>query len=249
MIKSFTLYNEIFRLIDTINSIEKRDEFLGKLMDFYFKEKKPKFEPNSYEETIWLNISKPIIAYKSKAVNGSKGGRPKKTEIKTEIKTENKSKTQSKNESKTQSETKTTSDVDVFVNYNNNTYALEKIGCGEEKPLNIYEFIEKNFGRLLCPIEYETINQWKSKYEEEIIKYAVRIAVLGNVKTFAYTDGILKNWESCGYKTIQEIMDSNKKPNNYECFLSPDIKKPTKEEQEQLKEMLVGGSNEQYPKR
>ena len=44
MIKNFVIYNEIFRLIDTINPIKKRDEFLGKLMDFYFKEQKPKFE-------------------------------------------------------------------------------------------------------------------------------------------------------------------------------------------------------------
>ncbi len=92
MIKNFVIYNEIFRLIDTINPIKKRDEFLGKLMDFYFKEQKPKFEPNSYEETIWLNISKPIIAYKSKVVNGSKGGRPKKPKLKPKMKAKLKAK-------------------------------------------------------------------------------------------------------------------------------------------------------------
>ena len=94
-IKSFTLYNEIFRLIDTIKPTSKRDEFLGILLDFYFKDKKPKFNRNSYEETIWINVSKPIISYKTKVINGSKGGRPKKTETKTE----------------SESESKTTSDV------------------------------------------------------------------------------------------------------------------------------------------
>lgn len=226
MIKNFVIYNEIFRLIDTINPIKKRDEFLGKLMDFYFKEQKPKFEPNSYEETIWLNISKPIIAYKSKVVNGSKGGRPKKTETKTE------------NESKTQSKIKTTSDVDVDVFVNNNV--LEKIGCGEEKPLNIYEFIENNFGRLLSPIEYETINHWKSEYEEEIIKYAVRKSVLGNVKTFAYTDGILKNWKSCGYKTLQEIIDNNKKTKEFECMKEPIIEERTEDERREIEAIENG---------
>lgn len=104
MIKSFTLYSEIFRLIDTIQPIEKRDYFLGQLLDFYFKDKKPNFKENSVEEIIWQNISKPIISYKSKVLNGSKGGRPKKTETETEIK----------------SESKTTSDVYVNVNVNSN---------------------------------------------------------------------------------------------------------------------------------
>lgn len=85
-IKSFVIYNEIFRLIDTITPVEKRDEFLGKLMDFYFKDEKPKFNLNSYEEIVWENISKPIKSYKSKVINGSKGGRPKKPKQKAKMK-------------------------------------------------------------------------------------------------------------------------------------------------------------------
>lgn len=117
---SFTLYNEIFRLIDTIQPKEKRNEFIGKILDFYFKDEKPNFNLNSFEEVIWLNISKPIISYKSKILNGSKGGRPKKTESKTEIKSE------------IESESKTTSDVFVHVNVYDNI--LENKGYGEKKP-------------------------------------------------------------------------------------------------------------------
>ena len=121
---SFTLYNEIFRLIDTIQPKEKRNEFIGKILDFYFKDEKPNFNLNSFEEVIWLNISKPIISYKSKMLNGSKGGRPKKTESKTESKTENKS--------EIESESETTSDVFVHVNVYDNI--LENKGYGEKKP-------------------------------------------------------------------------------------------------------------------
>ena len=106
-IKNLTIYREWFRLIDTIKPLKKRNEFLGKLLDFYFKDEKPKLKPNSVEEIIWENVSKPLIAYKTKVINGSKGGRPKKTEIKTE------------SESKKESESKTTSDVNVDVNVNN----------------------------------------------------------------------------------------------------------------------------------
>lgn len=131
-IKSFTLYNEIFRLIDTIKPTSKRDEFLGILLDFYFKDKKPKFNRNSYEETIWINVSKPIISYKTKVINGSKGGRPKKTETKTE----------------SESESKTTSDV--YVN-NNSLESNKRVIGGKEKtfkkptPEEIHQYcLERN---------------------------------------------------------------------------------------------------------
>lgn len=83
---------------------------------------------------------------------------------------------------------------------------------------NIYSNIESNFGRTLSPMEYETIESWLSSYEEEIINYAVRIAVMNNKKTFNYVNGILNNWKSCGYKTLQEIKDNEikKKPETKE---------------------------------
>ena len=70
---------------------------------------------------------------------------------------------------------------------------------------NIYSFIEENFGRTLSGIEYEKINNWLSKFNIEIIKYAIQIAVMNQKKTFAYVEGILKNWKAAGFKTIDEI--------------------------------------------
>ena len=134
---SFTLYNEIFRLIDTIQPKEKRNEFIGKILDFYFKDEKPNFNQNSFEEIIWLNISKPIISYKSKVLNGSKGGRPKKTESKTE------------NKSEIESESETTSDVFVHVNVHDNVNVdiLENKGYGEKKPFKeVIDYLNKKIG-------------------------------------------------------------------------------------------------------
>ena len=122
-IKSFTLYKEIVKLINTLKPIEKRDAFIGKIIDFYFKDIEPIFETDSDEEAIWDNISKPIIKYKINALNGSKGGR-------TKTQTETESITQSVTQSITQTES-TSNDVIVNVNVNN----LEEIGYGEEKPL------------------------------------------------------------------------------------------------------------------
>jgi len=210
-IKSFTLYNEIFRLIDTIKPTLKRNEFLGQLMDFYFKDIKPKFEPNSYEETIWLNVSKPIISYKTKVINGSKGGRPKKTEIETKI------------ESKSESESKTTSDVFVNVNVNNN--------------LNIYEYIESNFGRTLNSIEYEEISKWE---DNELTRYAVKEAVLNNAYSVKYVLAILQNWKNNNIKTVAQAQKQNKKRKGdipewfYEKIVGEKLEESERKEMEEL---------------
>lgn len=121
-IKSFTIFREIFMLIDTIKPKKKRDDFFGKLCDFYFKDIEPIFEKNSYEEIVWENISKPVKKYKTNALNGAKGGRPK-----TKTKTENKTKTLTENES--------TSDVIVNVNvyvYIENSFSITISGTNYE---------------------------------------------------------------------------------------------------------------------
>lgn len=77
---------------------------------------------------------------------------------------------------------------------------------------NIYSNIESNFGRTLSPMEYETIQSWLLSYEENIINYAVRIAIMNNKRTFNYVNGILKNWKANGYSTLQDIKDHEEKP-------------------------------------
>lgn len=93
---------------------------------------------------------------------------------------------------------------------------------------NIYNYIESNFGRTLSPLEIEKIDNWLLSFKEEIIKYAVEISIMNNKKTFNYINGILNNWKSCGYKTIQEIKDNElpKKDENKE-----ENKQTTKEEE------------------
>lgn len=79
---------------------------------------------------------------------------------------------------------------------------------------NLYNIVEQNFGRTLSPIEIEKINDWSLSFNEEIIKYAISIATLNNKRTFNYVNGILKNWKTAGYKTLQEIKENEepKKP-------------------------------------
>lgn len=179
-LKSFTIFNEIFRLIDTIQPIEKRDEFLGILLDFYFKEKEPILKPKSYEETIWLNVSKPIKTYKSKVLNGKKGGRPKKTEIE--------SKNKSKNESKSVSETKTTTNVVV---YNNKNIQLEGVIGGDEAKI-VDLFQSKGIMYSNTP-EEQNIVKYLTTVDKELIKECIEDALIKNKGNINYIFGIIKN--------------------------------------------------------
>lgn len=74
---------------------------------------------------------------------------------------------------------------------------------------NIYNYVESNFGRSLSPIELEKIGLWSSEYKYEILKYAIQIAVMNRKATFAYVEGILKNWKAKGFETLDEIKEND----------------------------------------
>lgn len=74
---------------------------------------------------------------------------------------------------------------------------------------NIYNYVESNFGRTLSPIELEKIGLWSSEYKDEILKYAIQIAVMNRIATFAYVEGILKNWKAKGFETLDEIKEND----------------------------------------
>ena len=69
--------------------------------------------------------------------------------------------------------------------------------------------MEENFGRPLSPIELEKISLWSSEYKEDILKEAINTAVFNRKSTFAYVEGILKNWKAKGFQTLEEIKQDN----------------------------------------
>ncbi len=60
----------------------------------------------------------------------------------------------------------------------------------------VFEMIQKEFGRQLSPIEYQQIGDWFSKdhYDPETVKEAVKEAVLNQAYSLKYMDRILINW-------------------------------------------------------
>lgn len=83
-----------------------------------------------------------------------------------------------------------------------------------ENSKNIFEIIEKNFGRTLAPIEYDKIKEWEDyKFPLDLIKYAVSKAVLNGVYTLNYIDKVLYEWDK---NNIRTVVQAKKDDEEYE---------------------------------
>ena len=72
---------------------------------------------------------------------------------------------------------------------------------------DIYSKIEKEFGRTLSPVEYETISKWiEGNISEELIESALRESILNNAASIRYIDKILFEWNKIGYKSSNDIV-------------------------------------------
>ncbi len=77
---------------------------------------------------------------------------------------------------------------------------------------DIYSKFEKEFGRTLSPVEYETISKWiESNIPLELIEAALKEAILSGVNSIRYIDKILFEWNKKGYKTPSDIINKSKK--------------------------------------
>ena len=94
-------------------------------------------------------------------------------------------------------------------NNNNNNYNYIYNNSSSDEIIN---FIENNFGRTLSSFEFEKINCWLNEFDSDIVKHAIELSILNNKRTFAYIEGILKNWKSCGYKTLDDITTKEETP-------------------------------------
>lgn len=77
---------------------------------------------------------------------------------------------------------------------------------------NIFEVVEKEFGRTLSPIEYEIIRAWlDNDMSEELIKEAIKEATFNGVSNLRYIDKILYEWGKLGVKTVKDVENQRKK--------------------------------------
>lgn len=82
----------------------------------------------------------------------------------------------------------------------------------EEVSTDIYSKFESEFGRVLSPIEYETINRWLSSgVKEDLILSALKEAVVSGAFNLRYIDKIIYSWTKKGKseekEDYQELFD------------------------------------------
>lgn len=136
---------------------------------------------------IWLflksQIDKDNIKYDKRCEtskeNGKKGGRPKKDKNLKNLKNPEKH------------------DYEHDSDYDNEHDYEYIISAGAD--INIYTYIENNFGRTLSPIEYETISNWK---DNELTRYAIKKAVLNGKHNITYISRILESYSTKGITTV-----------------------------------------------
>lgn len=83
----------------------------------------------------------------------------------------------------------------------------------EDEIKQLYQGFEKEFGRPLSPIELEMIGQWLNTdhYSPELIRLALREAVLNQAYSLKYIDRILLAWERKNITTKEQVAADQKK--------------------------------------
>ncbi len=71
----------------------------------------------------------------------------------------------------------------------------------DDKSSDIFGMFESELGRTLSSFEYEMINRWISDgVSEDMIRDALKEAILNNVRSFKYIDKIIYDWSRNGVK-------------------------------------------------
>ncbi|KYG91696.1 DNA replication protein [[Bacillus] sp. KCTC 13219] len=71
----------------------------------------------------------------------------------------------------------------------------------------IFSVFEQEFGRLLSPMELENINAWLDvdKHSPELIRAALKEAVLAGKLSLRYIDRILFEWKKKNFTTVKQV--------------------------------------------
>ena len=81
----------------------------------------------------------------------------------------------------------------------------------EEDDSDVFQTLEHELGKQLSPIEVEIVKAWKeSNYSDDVIKEAIKEAVISGVANLRYIDKILYEWAKKGIKTKEDVSKNRK---------------------------------------
>ena len=83
------------------------------------------------------------------------------------------------------------------------------VECIEQKKQDtIYDFLQKELGRTLSSTEIEKVKEWE---DNELTRYAVKVAILNGAYTINYIDAIIYNWQKLGIKSVSQAQEETKR--------------------------------------
>lgn len=99
--------------------------------------------------------------------------------------------------------------------------AIEKNEEGE-----IFAIFEQEFGRLLSPMEIETISMWidTDHHSPAIIKAALKEAVLAGKISLRYVDRILFEWKKKNITSVKQVEKHTEQFHQKTTFVQPKVK-------------------------
>lgn len=106
---------------------------------------------------------------------------------------------------------------------------------------NIYDFLQKELGRTLSPTEIEKVKEWE---DNELTRYAVKIAILNGAYTINYIDAIIYNWQKLGIKSISQAQEETKRHRDKKISKKTDYKPEWFDADVKKEEVEINESNE-----
>lgn len=82
---------------------------------------------------------------------------------------------------------------------------LDKNRLDKDREATIFHFVENEFGRLLSPMEIETIGIMIKENNPDLVKEAIKRTKLQGKTNLNYASGILRNWRDDNITTIEQI--------------------------------------------
>lgn len=87
----------------------------------------------------------------------------------------------------------------------------------KDNSVDIYALFETELGRTLSSFEYDLINKWlENGIKEDMIKNALKEAILNNVRSFKYIDKIIYEWNKNGVKKQYKSEESKEEMFDYD---------------------------------
>ncbi len=209
---SFIFYRSFYDSIKEL-PLEMQTKLYNTIFAYQFEEKEEKL--SGIEKAVFTLIKPQLNANNTRYENGCKGaefgklgGRPKKEKpLKnpTGVIEENPNVTPNENDNE---------NVNENDNENVNVVESDSRADGSHQPDScvdeVVKFYEQNFGTI-SPFIFETLNSYRSNFTDDIIIYAMQLAVEAGAKTINYIKAILNNWQKANVKSLLDAQNENKK--------------------------------------